>query len=75
VSGTSTERNWSLWGTMYNSARNALAEERAKKMIAIRSAAKTAVLSSGHSFAVTLGIVRHDRLSGMRVEVSNQEPQ
>jgi hypothetical protein len=28
-----TERNWSLWGRVYTSARNALGLERAKKMI------------------------------------------
>jgi hypothetical protein len=54
VTSASTERNWSLWGRMYNAARNALGQERAKKMIAICSATKTAALSSGREFAVTL---------------------
>jgi hypothetical protein len=42
---------------MYNAARTALTQEHAKKMIAICSATKTAALSSGREFEVTLGII------------------
>jgi hypothetical protein len=45
---------------MYNSARNALGQERAKKMFAVCSAKKTAALSSEREFAVTLGIIEGD---------------
>jgi hypothetical protein len=33
ATSTAIERNWSLWGRVYTSARNALGLERAKKMI------------------------------------------
>jgi hypothetical protein len=33
ATSAATERNWSLWGREYTSARNALGLERAKKLI------------------------------------------
>jgi hypothetical protein len=37
VTTCSCERNWSLWGTTYTKARNALAIERAEKLIYIKA--------------------------------------
>jgi hypothetical protein len=60
VTSASTERNWSLWGRVYNASRNAFGQERAKKMIAICNAAKGADVPPDREFAVTLGIIEGD---------------
>jgi hypothetical protein len=60
VTSASTERNWSLWGRVYNASRNALGQERAKKMIAICNEAKGADITPDREFAVTLGIIEGD---------------
>lgn len=49
-----TERNWSLWGRVYTSARNALGLERAKKMIAICTNSRMHVEDA---FAVSLSVI------------------
>lgn len=53
-----TERNWSLWGRVYSSARNALAAERAKKLITICTNSRSNSVDS--DFAVTLKVVEGD---------------
>jgi hypothetical protein len=35
VTFAATERDWSLWGRVYNASRSQLAQERAKKLFAI----------------------------------------
>lgn len=54
-----TERNWSLWGRVYASARNGLAAERAKKLITICTNSR-ANGSAESDFAVTLQVVEGD---------------
>ena len=41
LTSAATERNWSLWGRVYNSARSDLAQQRAKKMMLIQSDSKS----------------------------------
>ena len=53
------ERNWSLWGRVFQSSRSALALERARKMISFcfNSRAQGATLSD---FDLTLAVVAND---------------
>ena len=46
LTSAATERNWSLWGRVYNSARSDLAQQRAKKMMLIQSDSKSSKLSA-----------------------------
>jgi hypothetical protein len=48
------ERNWSLWGRIYTSARSALGMERAKKMISICTNSRAHVEDA---FAVSLSVI------------------
>jgi hypothetical protein len=48
------ERNWSLWGRIYTSARNALGMERAKKMISICTNSRA---HAEDAFAVSLSVI------------------
>lgn len=50
-----TERNWSLWGRVYSSSRNALGAERAKKLITICQNSRAQ--SADNDFEVTLKVV------------------
>ena len=56
ATSAATERNWSLWGRMYTSARSALGMERAKCMIAI-CAQEKARISEREAFQVTLDVI------------------
>jgi hypothetical protein len=53
-------RDWSMWGRVYNAARNSLAQERAKKMIAICSDANSRKLPADREFQITLQVVEGD---------------
>jgi hAT family C-terminal dimerisation region len=57
ITTAATERDWSMWGRVYNSTRNALGQERAKKLIAVCSESKTQKLSKEREFEVTLQII------------------
>jgi hypothetical protein len=57
VSTAVTERARSRWGRLCNSTRNALGQERAKKMIAVCSETKTHKLSKERDSEVTLQII------------------
>jgi hAT family C-terminal dimerisation region len=57
VTTAATERDWSMWGRVYNSTRNALGQDRAKKMIAVCSESKARKLSKEREFEVTLQII------------------
>jgi hypothetical protein len=52
-----TERNWSLWGRVYCASRNALAMEKAKKLIAICTSSRQ---QAQNDFALSLQIVEGD---------------
>ena len=59
ATSAATERNWSLWGRTYNSARSSLGMERAKAMIAICAQEKARV-SERDAFAVTLDVIQEN---------------
>jgi hypothetical protein len=56
-SSCATERNWSLWGSVYSASRNALGIERGKKVITICDDSRQA---GENDFAVSLAVVEGD---------------
>jgi hypothetical protein len=60
VTSAATERDWSLWGRVYNSSRSQLAQERDKKLIAICSDAKSKKLSTEREFQIMLQVVARE---------------
>lgn len=60
VTAAATERGWSMWGRVYNATRSSLAQERAKKMIAICSDAKSQKLSTEREFQITLQVIEQN---------------
>jgi hypothetical protein len=52
-----TERNWSLWGSVYSASRNVLGIQCGKKLITICANSRQA---RENDFAVSLGVVEGD---------------
>ena len=59
ATSASTERNWSLWGRIYSSARSCLGMNNAKAMITICAAEKSKV-SERDAMALTLDVIEGD---------------
>ena len=60
LTSAATERIWSLWGRVFNSARSDLAQQRAKKMMLIQSDSKSSKLSSDREFHIQMQVVERE---------------